>query len=85
MNKVDMHGIDYYHADEVVNVIEQLKNELRQWREFAEKMERMAVSFEDAIERNSRILGGRHDISSWVTKAKALREIIKLMPSKEGK
>ncbi len=42
--------------------IEQLKDELRQWQMFAEKMEGMAVSFEDAIERNSRILGGRRDI-----------------------
>ncbi len=67
------------------NEIQQLKDELRQWQKFAEKMEAMAVSFEDAIERNSRILGGRHDISSYVTKAKALREIIELMPSKEGK
>ncbi len=67
------------------NEIQQLKDELKQWQMFAEKMERMAVSFEDAIERNSRTLGGRYDISSWVTKAKALREIIELMPSKEGK
>ncbi len=28
MNIIDMHGINYYQADEVVNVIEQLKNEL---------------------------------------------------------
>ncbi len=71
--------------EQLENELRQLKGELRQWREFAEKMEAMAVSFEDAIKRNSRTLGGRFNVSLYTEKVKALREIIKLMPSKEGK
>ncbi len=66
--------------EQLENELRQLKGELRQWQMFAEKMERMAVSYEVYIENNSRTLGGRFNVSLYTEKAKALREIIELRP-----
>ncbi len=73
-------GINIIKPEEQEDEIKQLKGELRQWQLFAEKMEAMAVSFEDYVSNNSRTLGGRYDTSLYTEKAKALREIIELMP-----
>ncbi len=78
-------GINIIKPEEQEDEIKQLKNKLRQWQMFAEKMEAMALSYEVYIKNNSRTLGGRFNVSLYTEKAKALREIIKLMPSKEDK